>query len=409
MKRVFTILTALLLTVTLWAQSPEKMSYQAVIRDSGNKLVQNKAVGMKISILKGSESGSVVYTENQTPTTNANGLVSIEFGGGANFNSIDWSKDSYFIQTETDPTGEKNYTISGISQLLSVPYAFYANTVGNGFSGNFNDLQNKPSILDTLKKLTLDAGSLTIYNVADPINNQDAATKAYVDKLQVKISFLESMLSFVSGESNSYITSDSSGKVKDIEGNIYKTIKIGTQWWMGENLNTSHYRNKDTIPNITDNATWIALTSGAYCNYNNDAKNAITYGKLYNWYVVNDSRNVCPAGWHVPSNEEMQVLADYLGGTSLAGGKMKEIGTTHWQSPNTGATNQTNFTGLPAGARYLLQGDFSGIGSNANGWTTTIFNSNGAYNWELVCNQKNLFLYSATNNFAGNSVRCLKD
>lgn len=132
MKKLFTILAAILLTATVFAQAPEKMSYQAVIRNSSDALVTNQSVGMQISILQGSAGGSAVYVETQTPTTNANGLVSIEIGGGTvvsgNFSTIDWANDSYFIKTETDPSGGTSYSITGTSQLLSVPYALHAKT-----------------------------------------------------------------------------------------------------------------------------------------------------------------------------------------------------------------------------------------------------------------------------------------
>jgi hypothetical protein len=132
MKRLFTIIAAVLLTLTIWAQSPQKMSYQAVIRDEFGVLVTNHAVGMRISILQSSSSGTVVYSETQTPTTNANGLVSIEIGGGAGFDAINWANYTFFIKTETDPTGGTNYTaIVGTSQLLSVPYALHAKTVAS--------------------------------------------------------------------------------------------------------------------------------------------------------------------------------------------------------------------------------------------------------------------------------------
>ena len=131
MKRLFTIIAAVLLTATIWAQSPQKMSYQAVIRNSLDQLVTNHAVGMRISILQGSTSGTVVYTETQTPTTNANGLVSIEIGGGAGFDAINWANYTFFIKTETDPLGGTSYSITGTSQLLSVPYALHAKTVAS--------------------------------------------------------------------------------------------------------------------------------------------------------------------------------------------------------------------------------------------------------------------------------------
>ena len=132
MKKIFTILIAVLLTASVFAQAPQKMSYQAVIRDASDNLVISQAVGIQISILQGTASGTVVYVETQTPTTNANGLVSIEIGTGTvvsgDFTTIDWANGSYFIKTETDPTGGTNYTITGTSQLLSVPYALHAKT-----------------------------------------------------------------------------------------------------------------------------------------------------------------------------------------------------------------------------------------------------------------------------------------
>jgi len=128
MKKFFTILVAILVTATVFSQTPEKMSYQAVIRDGSNNLVGNTTIGMRISILQGSESGTVVYAETQAPTTNVNGLVSMEIGGGDGFSGINWGNGIYFIKTETDPTGGNNYTITGTSQILSVPYALYAKT-----------------------------------------------------------------------------------------------------------------------------------------------------------------------------------------------------------------------------------------------------------------------------------------
>ena len=138
-KRSFTIAAALIMTVSLWAQSPEKMSYQAVVRDANNALVGTQTVGMQISILQGGSTGTAVYIETQTPNTNINGLVSIEIGSGTivsgDFTTIDWANDTYFIKTETDPTGGATYTITGTSQLMSVPYALYAKTSGSSIPG----------------------------------------------------------------------------------------------------------------------------------------------------------------------------------------------------------------------------------------------------------------------------------
>ena len=132
MKKLYTFIAVLLMTASTFAQTPEKMSYQAVVRDSGDNLVSSQPVGMQISILQTTATGTAVYVETQTPTTNVNGLVTLEIGTGTvvsgDFTTIDWSTDSYFIKTETDPTGGSSYTITGTSQLLSVPYALHAKT-----------------------------------------------------------------------------------------------------------------------------------------------------------------------------------------------------------------------------------------------------------------------------------------
>ncbi len=155
MRKLFTILMTVLLSTNVWSQSPQKMSYQAVIRDASNNLVTNHAIGIRISILQGSVTGTEVYKEiyNPNPQTNSNGLVTFEIGGGialtGTFTNIDWANGIYFIKTETDPTGGTNYTIAGTSQLLSVPYALYAKTAENGFSGAYSDLTGKPTLWDS--------------------------------------------------------------------------------------------------------------------------------------------------------------------------------------------------------------------------------------------------------------------
>lgn len=141
------------------------------------------------------------------------------------------------------------------------------------------------------------------------------------------------------------------GTVTDIEGNIYKTITIGTQTWMAENLRTRKYRNGGQITKVSDAAQWSSLNTEVYSECYNNNNYSKTYGLLYNWYAVNDIRNLTPIGWHVPTDDEWNTLINYLGGNNIAGGKLKEVGTTHWASPNKGATNESGFTALPGGSR----------------------------------------------------------
>lgn len=192
----------------------------------------------------------------------------------------------------------------------------------------------------------------------------------------------------------------------DIEGNVYSTVAIGFQIWMAENLRTTSYANGDPIPNVT-NSQWSNLTTGAWAHYNNDSQYENPYGKLYNWYTVNDPRNVCPVGWHVPTDAEWTVLTDYLGGQNVAGGKMKSTGTQYWQSPNTDATNESGFSGLPGGGRGN-DGSFYGIGDGGGWWSSTEFNTSNAWGRDLYyyIGNVNRNPYSKGNGF---SVRCLRD
>jgi len=197
------------------------------------------------------------------------------------------------------------------------------------------------------------------------------------------------------------------GSIRDFDGNTYTSVIIGTQTWMVENLKTSHYKNGSEIPLVTNNTSWGNLSSPGYCWYdNNESSYKSTYGALYNWYAVNTG-NLCPSGWHVPKKEEWDVLATYLGGDNLAGGKLKEIGTTHWLSPNLGATNESGFTGLPGGQRDD-SGIFLFLSMDGFWWTNTISNTNWAYSRELDHDYSHFFSFNDMKKF-GFSVRCIKD
>jgi uncharacterized protein (TIGR02145 family) len=156
------------------------------------------------------------------------------------------------------------------------------------------------------------------------------------------------------------------GSVTDVEGNVYPTIKIGHQEWMVENLRTVTYNDGTPIPNVTDGPAWSKLASDAYSWYDNDVANKDVYGALYNWYAV-DKKKLCPAGWSIPSSDSWGVLANSLGGKAVSGGRMKEMGTTRWDPPNTGATNASGFSARPAGSRYL-DGGFVYKGQFAFWW-----------------------------------------
>jgi uncharacterized protein (TIGR02145 family) len=191
--------------------------------------------------------------------------------------------------------------------------------------------------------------------------------------------------------------------VTDIDSNTYRTVKIGNQWWMAENLKVKHYRNGDAIPEVMDATQWANLTTGAYCKYDNNASNVATYGLLYNWYAVGDNRNIAPEGWHVYSPTDLRNLLDLLGGYIVAGGKLKEAGTVHWLSPNTGATNESGFTSLPGGYRRFVDGVFFDIGGAGYWWSTS--ENNGIILWS----ESPVLTQLGTTSESGLSVRCVKD
>lgn len=192
------------------------------------------------------------------------------------------------------------------------------------------------------------------------------------------------------------------------DGKVYKWVKIGKQTWMAENLSATKYNDGTPIPNVTSDSEWAGLITGAYCWFNNNQFNyGNIYGALYNWYAVGTGK-LAPKGWHIPSLDEWVTLMNYLGGYETAGGKLKERGTTHWLSPNEGATNESGFNGLPGGYRGYND-RFGGLGY-AGGWHSTYdYISSPATEIRSLSNTSTNLYGSPTNKLIGNSVRCIKD
>jgi len=184
-------------------------------------------------------------------------------------------------------------------------------------------------------------------------------------------------------------------------------VQIGSQRWTGCNADTEFYNNGDPIPEVSDPTAWAALTTGAWCHYNNDPANDAIYGKLYNWFAVNDPRGLAPTGYHIPSDSEWTTLTTFLGGSSIAGGKMKEEGLCHWVAPNTDATNTSLFTGLPGGSRSN-SGNYSTIGVQGWWWSSTELYTNYAYYLVLNGSSGASTISTGIGGF-GRSIRFIKD
>ena len=201
------------------------------------------------------------------------------------------------------------------------------------------------------------------------------------------------------------------GTVTDYDGNVYNTVIIGNQCWMNENLKTAHYDDGTGIAEIEDSATWVNIfntnsQAPAWCYYNANDSNNATYGKLYNWYAATDPSEICPTGWHVPSDSDWAVLVNYLGDSAVAGGHLKSTSGL-WMAPNTGADNSSGFTALPAGLRYP-NGSFFWINGAVDMWSSTQYNSDSAWYFNLRFNSSGAYRDIPSKDF-GMSVRCISN
>jgi uncharacterized protein (TIGR02145 family) len=186
-----------------------------------------------------------------------------------------------------------------------------------------------------------------------------------------------------------------------------ESVKIGTQVWMKTNLNVDHYRNGDPIPQVTDPEEWSKLTTGAWCYYNNDPAMGAIYGKIYNWYAITDPRGFLEEGWRVPNEQDWTILTTYLAGEHVAGSKLKEAGTAHWNYPNNNATNSSGFSALPGGYRSL-DGLFGGLGSNADFWSYS--NDTTSRSWDMYLhNDRDYLIKDSMSKCDGFSVRLVKN
>ena len=491
-----------------FAQAPQKINFQSILRNSSGEIVANKAVNIRISLLAGSANGSSVFTETHAKTTDASGLISIQIGMGTLvsgvFNSINWGNQAHFIKLEADFNGGSNYVVLGTQELMSVPYALYAGKTDTSVLNLTSRLVTKLNATDTASlsnridaKLNISdfplgttPGNMQYWNGTNWVNlapglpgqsliitstgmpswsgaayptlttssvssitstsansggnissdgGAAVTARGLVYSTSTSPTLSNTVLTIGSGTGSfsgtltgltpnttyyirAYVTNSAGtaygnevsfttlsttlSTVTDIDGNIYGTVQIGTQVWMSENLKTTRYRNGGQIPNVTDNTAWGNLSTGAWSYYNNDVSNNAIYGKLYNWYTTLGD-TLCPTGWGVPTDAEWTTLTTYLGGESVAGGKMKSIGTAYWVSSNTGATNESGFSVLPGGYRSSV-GSFYVIRDNAFFWSASELDFTNAWYRSLYSSNGNVYR-NDFNKSGGASVRCLRD
>jgi len=349
---------------------------------SGAKLALGAGVGSFSSILESLSPGDVYYF--QAYAINSKGTA---YGTEATFTTLGKLPDA----TTLNPTNLESTSIT-LSGLISA-----------------NDLSTT---------VTFEYGTTTAYGtivtVDNPVTEVDDTISVNITGLTPATTYhfrvkAANDLGITEGADSVFTTVITGivGAVTDNDGNTYLTIGIGYQEWMTQNLRTTKYNDGSNIPSVKEDTSWVKLTTPAYCWYNNDSLvHANHYGALYNWYTVSTDK-LCPAGWHIPTSEEIAELVDYLGNASKAGGLLKETGTLNWNSPNTGATNEYNFTALPGGKR-LDNGNFDYMRVEGNWWGASNYSTLTASCFYMLYNYGNSFQANINKKY-GMSVRCVKD
>ena len=328
----------------------------------------------------------------------------IEFGaqheGMAIIGVYDLIGKEIIAQKQYVSVGKHSFQLSGLSDGV---YILQVNLPEQSYSAKL--INNGNSITPIQINYNGIIGNLEIIS-----KNKSASTEKYWqytegDRLKFTGSSMKYSTVLVDIPIKSKTISFTFIECKDSDGNNYPVVQIGTQIWMGENLKTTKYRNGDPISNVKDSVQWLNQTTGAYCDYKNDALNSAAYGRLYNWLSLKDSRNICPSLWHVANDNEWFVLKTYLG-VDNAGNKLKETGINHWQIPNTG-TDETGFSALPSGRRDY-NASWGNLGSFGYWWSSTDFNYDNANYFYMTHGRPDVSKSNANKTLVGLSVRCVK-
>lgn len=390
MYKVILLILATLVCAGGHAQTPYKLFYQGVLRSQSDELLANQGLTCRISIIDLSVQ-QPLWQEIQTVTTTQEGVIYLILGNINPLSELNWTEGEKFLRVEAD-SGSGFFLLEN-KQLTAVPYAI---EIGNGFDyvSSFGD------------SLLLSNGSHLIVPGISQANITDQALNSSRNTC---------------GLPNIHNPSFTYGSVLDQEGNEYRTIHIGNNEWMAENLNTSIYGNGDTILTGLNNYDWYAAEFGAYSFYENSASYECACGKLYNYYTVMDERGLCPSGWHVASDADWYELILLLGGEEIAGGKLKTYGNqidhaAYWFKPNFAATNSVGFSGMPCGsrsARFDPGSDnsitnFYQYGRNAYWWSIPAPSDFPSF-WSLdflssKINKRDTMKFSG-----GYSIRCVRD
>lgn len=462
MKNLFTLFVLLLLSVCLFAQVPQKMNYQAVVRNANNSLVANQNVSARISILQGSATGAAVYSETHNVPTNDNGLMTLEIGGGnvvgGTFADIDWTNGPFFIKLEFDPDGGINYGVMTTQQLMSVPYALYAAASGNGEGPQGPQGEQGPAgpqgpagadypgyaECPTVSICDLNSAMASVQNTISDLQNTITIMQNEMAVMQNTIDAQDSIINALNNQVNPPFVCGTS-TVTDHEDNVYHTIKIGNQCWTKENMRCTTSPSTGTY--IVETVLQPGTFYGKKAYYPNGNPSYVeTYGMLYNWNAAvdtfyteegetsslsstlnlrqfdfsGDRRGICPQGWHIPSDAEWSELTDTIKNQteyqcgSVQNNIAKALASTEgWNTSIENCAvgnmpennNATHFSIFPSGT-YV--GQYNAFGDEACFWTSSQNSYMQSYYRALGKNFSTVTRSYTLKNL-GYSVRCLKD
>jgi uncharacterized protein (TIGR02145 family) len=368
---------------TLAAQVPVLIPHQGIARDGSGLPLANILLTARFSIHAGSPEGTVVWQEEQDLQTTSLGLFTAQLGSIVSLATVVWDYGQRFLQVELNVGS--GFVDVGTEQLLSVPYALQTANI---------------RVQSTMVGDTLILGSSRIIVPGISTANHGTVTGGTT---------LHSC-----GAPDVHNPTLTYGSMVDQEGQSYKTIIIGPFEIMAENLSTSTYRNGDLINTGLTNNQWQTTNSGAWTYYNNDPSFECPYGKWYNWFAAAEPVGLCPQGWHIPNEDEWDLLLSTLDPSTpagevgnVSGGPMKSVGTTYWVSPNDFATNSSGFSGLPNGNRFM-NGQYYSLGLNSDWWSADQYNSQEAW-FRSMSNTDITNGHFHTDKNVGYPVRCMRD
>ena len=427
MKKYLLSAILIVMSVIAIAQVPHAFNYQAILRNDNGSAKSNETIALQISIVDGS--GASVYMEVHNTQTNEFGMVNVVIGEGttvADLSTTDWTAGPYFLDITV------NGVNLGSSPLLSVPYALFAESAGELSQGEPGDAtwnQAGEGIIYTESKVGIGTDEPTAELDVDGdlrVRGDIIVDGAGGEEPVITVSALIDLLNRQGMVPNNF-----AGTVTDIDGNVYRIVRIGDQVWMADNLRVTRYADGSAIPLVEDQTAWNDLggSDRAYCWYDNDLSLAGIFGGLYTWAAAMNGaagssanpsgvQGVCPDGWHLPSDAEWKQLEMHLGMSQAEadntgwrgtgeGGKLKEAGTARWGSPKIAATNSSGFTALPSGSRETF-GLFSGLGLYAGFWSTTETIPSLVLRRGLESERSGIYRATIVKDY-GFPVRCLRD